>query len=336
MIQIKQAFGSARCVGFWTSISTVFMLALAPVYGQDAPKPAETEKAAEKSPVEEVKSDAVEKNTEPVSESANPRVLIKTNQGEIELEMFIKAAPETVANFIGLAEGTKEFTDPKTGEILLNERDGVYKLSHNGSASAIEKLKGLKIQEIFIWKDSVCYLCSNGGIFNSENNLRETKFIGTHASLFLRGVSDFDDGLVFRWYNKIVIWRKSINKYQTLEIDKDIPITDYAKYAFIDRFGWLWVGSGTVLYYFEGSKWEQVLEASKYLKLFKDVQGNIIFNNVSGNYILKNKSRTFQIFGDLPMAHSINGKNYEFYNDYYRTWDGNSFKTVLYEELGPV
>lgn len=48
--------------------------------------------------------------------SANPKVLIKTNQGNIELELFQKAAPETVANFIGLAEGTKEFTDPKTGE----------------------------------------------------------------------------------------------------------------------------------------------------------------------------------------------------------------------------
>ena len=116
MIQITQAFGSTRCVGLWTFISTVFMLALVPVYGQDAPKPAETEKAAETSPAEEVKSDSVEKTAEPVSESANPRVLIKTNQGEIELEMFIKAAPETVANFIGLAEGTKEFTDPKTGE----------------------------------------------------------------------------------------------------------------------------------------------------------------------------------------------------------------------------
>lgn len=45
---------------------------------------------------------------------ANPVVIMKTNQGDIHLELFKNAAPKTVANFIGLAEGTKEFTDPKT------------------------------------------------------------------------------------------------------------------------------------------------------------------------------------------------------------------------------
>ncbi len=45
---------------------------------------------------------------------ANPVVIMKTNQGDIHLELFKNGAPKTVANFIGLAEGTKEFTDPKT------------------------------------------------------------------------------------------------------------------------------------------------------------------------------------------------------------------------------
>ena len=44
-------------------------------------------------------------------ESANPVVVMKTNQGDVTIELFEKDAPETVKNFIGLAEGTKEFTD---------------------------------------------------------------------------------------------------------------------------------------------------------------------------------------------------------------------------------
>ena len=41
---------------------------------------------------------------------------IETSKGEIVLELFDKDAPGTVDNFVGLATGTKEFTDPKTGQ----------------------------------------------------------------------------------------------------------------------------------------------------------------------------------------------------------------------------
>lgn len=40
--------------------------------------------------------------------------VMETSQGKITLELFEKEAPKTVANFIELAEGTKEWTDPKT------------------------------------------------------------------------------------------------------------------------------------------------------------------------------------------------------------------------------
>lgn len=44
--------------------------------------------------------------------------IIKTSQGSITCELFTKEAPNTVANFIGLATGTKEFQIQKTGEMV--------------------------------------------------------------------------------------------------------------------------------------------------------------------------------------------------------------------------
>ena len=40
--------------------------------------------------------------------------IIETSLGEITCELFPQHAPKTVENFVGLATGTKEFTDPKT------------------------------------------------------------------------------------------------------------------------------------------------------------------------------------------------------------------------------
>ncbi|NQV19676.1 MAG: peptidylprolyl isomerase [Armatimonadetes bacterium] len=43
-------------------------------------------------------------------------VVIQTNYGEIELELFPEIAPKTVKNFVGLATGSKEWIGPKTGD----------------------------------------------------------------------------------------------------------------------------------------------------------------------------------------------------------------------------
>lgn len=39
-----------------------------------------------------------------------------TSEGNFTVQLFDKDAPKTVENFVGLAEGTKEWTDPKGGQ----------------------------------------------------------------------------------------------------------------------------------------------------------------------------------------------------------------------------
>ncbi len=48
----------------------------------------------------------------------NPLVEIQTSMGNIILELFPEEAPQTVANFIELAEGRKPFVDPESGEMI--------------------------------------------------------------------------------------------------------------------------------------------------------------------------------------------------------------------------
>ena len=45
-----------------------------------------------------------------------PTVLMDTSMGRITCQFFQKQAPNAVANFIGLAQGTKDWTDPTTSK----------------------------------------------------------------------------------------------------------------------------------------------------------------------------------------------------------------------------
>jgi peptidyl-prolyl cis-trans isomerase A (cyclophilin A) len=41
--------------------------------------------------------------------------VLHTNYGDIRVNLFPDHAPKTVSNFVGLADGSKEWTDPRTG-----------------------------------------------------------------------------------------------------------------------------------------------------------------------------------------------------------------------------
>ena len=47
---------------------------------------------------------------------ADTYATLKTNRGNIILQLFPNHAPKTVENFVGLAEGTQQWKDPKPGQ----------------------------------------------------------------------------------------------------------------------------------------------------------------------------------------------------------------------------
>jgi len=47
--------------------------------------------------------------------------VIETSKGAITVELFDKQTPVTVGNFTGLASGTKEYVDPKTGQKIKSK-----------------------------------------------------------------------------------------------------------------------------------------------------------------------------------------------------------------------
>ena len=61
-------------------------------------------------------ADKEEKEKKETSLKPGLYAIFHTSQGDITCILFEKEAPKTIDNFVGLANGTKEWTDPKTGK----------------------------------------------------------------------------------------------------------------------------------------------------------------------------------------------------------------------------
>jgi peptidyl-prolyl cis-trans isomerase A (cyclophilin A) len=108
------------------SLIAVAALSLASCATSD-PKPSAKTITSSSAPAQkttpEKKAVATTKKPAPMQKSAGDKVyaVMKLEQegkslGEVRIELFHKRAPKTVANFMDLAEGRKEFIDPKSGQ----------------------------------------------------------------------------------------------------------------------------------------------------------------------------------------------------------------------------
>jgi peptidyl-prolyl cis-trans isomerase A (cyclophilin A) len=61
--------------------------------------------------------DAPQATAEATTVPNGPFVVMDTSMGRITCQFYQKQAPKAVANFIGLAEGTKDWTDPTTKKV---------------------------------------------------------------------------------------------------------------------------------------------------------------------------------------------------------------------------
>ena len=90
-------------------VSTVAAAFAASALAQDAAKPAE-----------EI-PDAPTATAAAMIQPNGPHVIFDTSMGRITCQFFQKQAPKAVANFIGLAQGTKDWTDPTTKKLQHNK-----------------------------------------------------------------------------------------------------------------------------------------------------------------------------------------------------------------------
>lgn len=94
-------------------LSLLLLFASSAAYAQQAPPPP----AAPSAPAASAPAplpDSPDTNIKPALQPTGPTAVFDTSMGQMRCKLFDKEAPLAVANFVGLATGTKDWTDPAT------------------------------------------------------------------------------------------------------------------------------------------------------------------------------------------------------------------------------
>jgi peptidyl-prolyl cis-trans isomerase A (cyclophilin A) len=104
-----------------TTVSIALALTLCPrvTLGQQTPPASPPQQSSP--PAAEALPDAPASNAPVVLQPTGPTAVFDTSMGRMTCKLFEKEAPETVANFVGLADGTVVWTDPTTHKKMRNK-----------------------------------------------------------------------------------------------------------------------------------------------------------------------------------------------------------------------
>lgn len=83
--------------------------------------PEEEQAAAADGDVPPLQSESAEEILAPFAGEGDLHAVFVTSMGEIDCVLHDEQVPNTVANFVGLATGTKTYRDPETGELARGE-----------------------------------------------------------------------------------------------------------------------------------------------------------------------------------------------------------------------
>jgi peptidyl-prolyl cis-trans isomerase A (cyclophilin A) len=104
-----------------TSVAVFSSALLCTGFAQEATPPSTTPPATPPASTSQELPDSPDTQAHVSPQPTGPTAVFDTSMGRITCKLFDKQAPKTVANFIGLAEGTKDWTDPVTHKKMRNK-----------------------------------------------------------------------------------------------------------------------------------------------------------------------------------------------------------------------
>ncbi|MFT4114208.1 peptidylprolyl isomerase [Silvibacterium sp.] len=105
----------ALCLAFTSLLS--YSQQTTPAQDSQSSTPAQSTTPAQSSSSQDL-PDSPGTQVHPSPQPAGPTVVFDTYMGRMTCKFFSKEAPNTVANFIALAQGTKDWTDPRSKQLV--------------------------------------------------------------------------------------------------------------------------------------------------------------------------------------------------------------------------